>query len=108
MIPESEFTRNSQDLQAKIKEYTTWHERALYTLELHELYQAQKGIASKGPGKWGWGVRDTAALLEASKTNVYCDIQLGRALRRNPILATKRRRYVLGLIKTGKIGEGDS
>jgi hypothetical protein len=85
LISQEAVMQPKEELLAKVQNpLTLWAERARAAAAVLEAQQKEQGVAGVGRGKWGWGVRDTAALLGLSKTMVQTDLQLAKLLRDRP------------------------
>ena len=72
------------------RESLTWQEVVEAKLILHELKQAKEGKRMQKSGTPGWGIKDTALLLDESDGTVSQDIKLAKALRVFPSLAKEK------------------
>ena len=75
----------------------TWNEEIQAKLELDEIMRAEHGSALQGRytqgKKKGWGIEDTAIMLNESIGTVSQDIKLAKILKERPRLAIEVSRY---------------
>lgn len=93
---ECEFKRDLDDWHKKAveleenirREALTYAEEVEAKLQLHELYQKKYGTTERRVAG-GWKITDTADLVGESEGKTTMDLQLARAIRRDPSLAEK-------------------
>lgn len=84
----SEFERKEIELEENLqREALTWQEEIAAKLAIHELKQSMIGKRSQKSGGPGWGIKDTALLLDESDGTISQDIKLAEAIRMFPSLA---------------------
>lgn len=87
----SEFERKEIELEENIqRESLTWQEEIAAKLVLHELKQKAAGKRTQKSGGPGWGIKDTALLLDESDGTVSQDLKLAEAIRVFPTLAKEK------------------
>jgi hypothetical protein len=79
-----------------------WSSVAESILKYHTLMQERNGKATRGRGKSGWGIRETADDLKISlgMTNDY--IRLAKVLKDNPLLKEQEFRDVLSKLRKAR------
>lgn len=88
-LPELE--RKEMELEENIqRESLTWQEEIDAKLALHELKQAVEGKPMQKSGAPGWGIKDTAVVLDESVGTVSMDLQLAQAMRMFPSLGKEK------------------
>ena len=86
-----EYERKEIELEENIqRESLTWQEEIDAKLALHELKQAAEGKPMQKSGAPGWGIKDTAVVLDESVGTVSMDLQLAEAMRMFPSLKKEK------------------
>ena len=86
-----ELDRKEIELEENIqREALTWQEEIDAKLTLHKLKQAKEGKPMQKSGAPGWGIRDTALVLDESTGTVSMDLQLAEAIKVFPSLGKEK------------------
>jgi len=87
----SDTTKKEIELEENIqRKALTWQEEIAAKLALHELKQQKDGKRMQKSGAPGWGIRDTALVLDKSEGSISQSLQLARAIRQFPALAKEK------------------
>lgn len=83
----TELERREMELEENLyRKAFTWDEEVKAKEEIHRIKQLQHGERIKGHDSDGWGVKDTAQVLDESLGTVSQDIKLAQALNKYPEL----------------------
>lgn len=89
-----ELEQREMELEENIaRKQFTWQEEVQAKKEIHELKQEIHGSRVKGHESDGWGVKDTAEVLEEAIGGVSMDITLAKALEEYPELYEEKNKH---------------
>ena len=80
-----------------------WYELAKEIYDFHKERQSTEGVARKGVGSTGWGVRDTAKEFRSSIGHISENIKLGEALENNVVNVGMTRTKALEILDLRRI-----
>lgn len=88
-LGDNDYLRQSIELEENLqREQLIYSEEVEAKLRIHELKEQRYGPKVKG-SKYGWGIKDTAELLDVAAENLTYELDLAREIRKDPTLAEK-------------------